>query len=100
MAWSGESATSWPYGSYASHAIYCLNALVGAMDVPGGVVYQRYPDYRPMPWVSIVEPGISYRRAEELLERGATDLLLGFNSNLIMSVPNPEAWEATLASVP
>ena len=101
LAWSGESAISWPFGTYASHAIYCLNALVGAIDVPGGVVYQEYPNYRPMPAVpSAVDPRISFREAEGLLKGQSVDVLLGFDSDLIMSVPDPESWEAALESVP
>ena len=49
IAWSGEAATGWSYGTFASHAIYCLNALVGSIDVPGGIVYQQYPPYAAMP---------------------------------------------------
>jgi len=101
IAWSGESATSWPFGTYASHAIYCLNALVGAIDVPGGVVYQEYPDYRPMPPTSsAVQPGINFRQAEGLLKGRGVDVLVGFSSNLIMAVPNPESWEEALESLP
>ena len=49
IAWRGRGATSWPNGSYNSYAIFCLNALVGSIDVPGGVIYQENPNYRDMP---------------------------------------------------
>ncbi len=102
IAWGGEAATSWPYGSYASHAIYCLNALVGSIDVPGGIVYQEYPDYNPMPPPpsSTVEPGISFRRTEELMSNQTVDVVVGFQSNLIMSVPSAAKWESALKSLP
>jgi thiosulfate reductase/polysulfide reductase chain A len=89
IAWSGEAATSWPHGTLASHAIYCLNALVGSIDVPGGIVYQQYPNYQPMPTdgLSIAETGISFREMADLLRDGAVNTAIGFNSNLIMSVP-------------
>ncbi len=89
IAWSGEPATSWPYGTFASHAIYCLNALVGSIDVPGGVVYQQYPPYAAMPTegLPITETGISFRKMDQLLRAGAINTAIGFNSNLVMSVP-------------
>jgi thiosulfate reductase / polysulfide reductase chain A len=89
VAWSGEAATSWPYGTLASHAIYCLNALVGSIDVPGGIVYQQYPDYQPMPTsgLPITETGITFREMADLLRDGAVNAAIGFSSNLIMSVP-------------
>ena len=101
IAWSGEAATSWPYGTFASHAIYCLNALVGSIDVPGGIVYQRYPDYAPMPadGLPITETGISFRKMAELLRDGGINTAIGFNSNLIMSVPESKEggkWDEIL----
>ncbi|MFC1905845.1 molybdopterin-dependent oxidoreductase, partial [Chloroflexota bacterium] len=51
IAWRGRGATCWPNGSYTSYAIFCLNALVGSIDVPGGVIYQEYPDYTVLPKV-------------------------------------------------
>jgi thiosulfate reductase/polysulfide reductase chain A len=45
IAWRGRGATCWPNGSYTSYAIFCLNALVGSIDIPGGVLYQENPDY-------------------------------------------------------
>jgi thiosulfate reductase/polysulfide reductase chain A len=49
IAWRGRGATSWPGGSYAGYAIFCLNALAGSIDIPGGVIYQESPEYRAMP---------------------------------------------------
>jgi len=101
IAWSGEAATSLTYGTFASHAIYCLNALVGSIDVPGGIVYQQYPLYAAMPaeGLPITETGISFRRMVELLRDGAIDAAIGFNSNLIMSVPESKEdgrWDSIL----
>jgi anaerobic selenocysteine-containing dehydrogenase len=36
-------------GVYAAMAIQCLNALVGSIDSPGGVLTQRYPTLQPWP---------------------------------------------------
>ena len=93
IAWSGEAATSWPYGTFASHAIYCLNALVGSIDVPGGIVYQQNPPYAAMPaaGLPITETGISFRKMDDLMRAGSITAAMGFGSNLIMSVP--ESYE-------
>lgn len=99
VAWSGESATSWPYGSYASHAIFCLNALVGSIDVPGGIVYQEFPPYSPLP-LDVTEEGISLRELNHLAQSNSVEAAIGFNSNLAMSVPDTKKWDATLKNVP
>ena len=36
-------------GVYTAMAIHCLNALVGSIDSPGGVLTQRYPTLNPWP---------------------------------------------------
>jgi thiosulfate reductase/polysulfide reductase chain A len=104
IAWSGEAATSWPYGTFASHAIYCLNALVGSIDVPGGIVYQQYPPYAAMPTegLPITETGIDFRKMAELLRDGGINTAIGFNSNLIMSVPESKEggkWDEALKNL-
>jgi thiosulfate reductase/polysulfide reductase chain A len=103
IAWSGEAATSWSYGTFASHAIYCLNALVGSIDVPGGIVYQQYPEYGPMPTdgLSIAETGIAFREMADLLRGGTINAAIGFNSNFIMSAPESREggrWDNILGS--
>ena len=104
IAWSGEAATSWPYGTFASHAIYCLNALVGSIDVPGGIVYQQYPPYAPLPTegLPITDTGIDFRKMAELLRDGGINTAIGFNSNLIMSVPESKEggkWDEALKNL-
>jgi anaerobic selenocysteine-containing dehydrogenase len=104
IAWSGMGATSWPHGTYASHAIYCLNALVGSIDAPGGIIYQEPAPYQEMPAISGAEPGIDFREAANLILQNAVDVIIGFKSNLIMSVPETKAgassWDAPLKKVP
>jgi anaerobic selenocysteine-containing dehydrogenase len=99
IAWIGEAAASWPHGSYASHAVFCLNALVGSIDVPGGVVYQEPPPYGPLP-LDVTEQGISFRRLGDLVRNGGVEAAVGFNSNLIMSVPSTAKWNADLRNLP
>ena len=53
LAIRGKAAINWPNGSYTSYAIFCLNALVGSIDVPGGVLYQENPKYKEMPPVTL-----------------------------------------------
>lgn len=36
-------------GVYAGMAVHCLNALVGSIDSPGGVLTQRFPALQPWP---------------------------------------------------
>ena len=104
IAWSGEAATSWPYGTFASHAIYCLNALVGSIDVPGGIVYQEYPPYAAMPTAGlpIAETGITFRKMDRLVHRAGVTSAIGFNSNLIMSIPESDEggkWDEALKNL-
>lgn len=97
IAWSGASAISWPCGTYASHAIYCLNALVGSIDIRGGIIYQETPPYQDMPVIA-GDPGKSLKDVSDGLN--AIDTIIGFNSNLIMSVPDTSEWDKDLANVP
>jgi menaquinone reductase, molybdopterin-binding-like subunit len=49
-------------GVYTAMAVHCLNALVGSLDVRGGVLTQRYPAAREWPAVA----------ADPIAERGCT----------------------------
>jgi thiosulfate reductase/polysulfide reductase chain A len=124
IAWRGRGATCWPGGAFASYAIYCLNALIGSIDVPGGVIYQQDPEYRPLP--EIVEDDISragrsrpkldlsdtadFPVAESVTNRVADSIIdgdpypvemaIGFNGNPIMEAPNTSRWQTALAKVP
>jgi len=98
IAWSGAGATNWPHGTYTSHAIYCLNALVGSIDVNGGIIYREQPAYQGMPDIDTDNPGISFRDTKDSLSN--IDTVIGFNSNLIMSVPETSTWDEYLAQVP
>ena len=100
IAWSGTGATNWPHGTYASHAIYCLNALVGSIDVPGGIVYQESPPYRHMPAITGNEPGVSFHQAADSVLNNNVEMVMGFNSNLVMSVPDTSRWDEALANIP
>jgi len=120
IALRGKESIDWPGGSYASYAIFCLNALVGSIDVPGGIMYQETPRYKDMP--RLVEDDIAGRgKARSALDFRGTDqfplaevvtnripesllegvpypveMAIGFNSNFNMSAPGAERWDRAL----
>jgi len=124
IAWRGRGATGWSNGSYTSYAIFSLNALVGSIDVPGGVTYQEYPQYEDMP--RTVEddvaktgkamPKVDLRKtdrfpaasvvtnqvADSILEDAPypIEVAVGCNSNFNMSAPGTGRWDEALAKVP
>jgi len=124
IAWAGNGVGRWPNGSYSSYAIYALNALVGSIDVPGGIIYQENPPYRELP--GIVEdhrskegrekPPLDFHRtdihpvAEVATNRVAESLLkgtpypieaaIGFNCNFNFSAPGTWVWDEALSKVP
>jgi len=124
IAWRGRGATSWPNGSYSSYAIFCLNALVGSIDVPGGVIYQEDPEYRPLPGPveddlareGRARPALDLRKtgrfpaaevvtnqvADSILENKPypVEMAVGFNSNFNMSAPGAGRWDKALGKVP
>ncbi|MFA5366990.1 MAG: molybdopterin-dependent oxidoreductase [Dehalococcoidia bacterium] len=124
IAWRGRGATCWPNGSYASYAIFCLNALVGSIDVPGGVIYQEYPEYRGMPEIvkdSIAEAGnaqeaidqrgkqnyiaakvVTNQAADSILNGTpyAIEMAIGLNSNFNMFAPGTDRWNRAMAKLP
>ncbi len=124
IAWRGRGATSWPNGSYSSYAIFCLNALVGSIDVPGGVIYQESPEYRAMPkpveddiakegkakpWLDLRKTNqfpaaevVTNQIADSILENKpyTVEMAVGFNSNFNMSAPGAWRWDEALKKVP
>lgn len=124
IAWAGDEVSGWPNGTLSSYAIFCLNALVGSIDVPGGIIYQENPPYKALP--APVEDDISTEGrteirlgstgAEELpageisLNRLANAILdsepypvdtaIGFNSNLNMSAPATRQWDEAMPKIP
>jgi len=123
IAWVGEGATRWPNGSYNSYAIFCLNALVGSIDIPGGITYQENPKYRDMPKPvedntareGKAQPRIDLRKtsqfpAAEVVTNQVPDSILnaspypiemaiGINSNFNMTAPGTWRWDEALSKV-
>jgi anaerobic selenocysteine-containing dehydrogenase len=124
MAWVGTGPSRWPNGSYNTYAIFCLNALVGSIDAPGGVLYQENPSYRGMP--KVAQDGISQKGLKQArLDLGQTErfpaaevvtnqvadsirqgvpypveVALGWNCNFNMSAPGAGKWDEALMKVP
>ena len=124
LALRGKESINWPEGSFTSYAIFCLNALVGSIDVPGGVIYQESPQYNEMPrWVEdeVTKKGkakpsldlhgtdkfpaakvVTNRIPESLLENAPypIEMAIGFNSNFNMSSPGTDRWDQALTKLP
>ena len=124
LALRGKGAINQPDGSFTSYAIFCLNALVGSIDVPGGVIYQESPPYNEMPpWVEDeiakkgnARPSLDFRGSdkfpaarvvtnqipESLLENVPypVEVAIGFNSNFVMSSPGADRWDQALTKLP
>ncbi len=121
IAWAGKGAAAWPGGSYASYAIFCLNALVGSIDVPGGVIYQEAPPYRALPAVEqddiaraglaqsrldltpLVKQSVAVNRVADSINQGfpyPVEMAIGVNSNFNMTAPGASRWDSALKKVP
>ncbi len=67
FAVAGRGAGMHTNGLYNLMAIHCLNALVGNLDSPGGVIVQEYPPFTPWPAVEpdeIAQAGLSKPRLD------------------------------------
>ena len=124
IALRGKESIAWPVGSYTSYAIFCLNGLVGSIDIPGGVTYQENPKYKDMPHPVEDDiarrgknyPRIDFRRTdkfpaaevvtnqipESLLQDVPypAEMAIGFNSNFNMFAPGTERWDKALKKLP
>ncbi len=124
VAIRGKESINWPEGSFISYAIFCLNALVGSIDVPGGVIYQESVKYNEMPGLikdetakkGLEKPSLDFRGTERfptarvvtnqipesLLEKTpySIEMAIGFNSNFNMISPGPDRWDKALSKLP
>jgi anaerobic selenocysteine-containing dehydrogenase len=124
LALRGQESINWPEGSFTSYAIFCLNALVGSIDTPGGVIYQESVQYNEMP--RLAEDEIAKKgKAKPILDFRGTDrypaarvvtnqvpeslldnapypieIAIGFNSNFNMLSPGPDRWNKALKKLP
>ncbi len=123
IAWAGRGVAGWLNGVVNSYYIFCLNALIGSINVPGGILYQEDPLYQKMPEVvgdsiskrGLEQPHLDMRKSEFSVEQVATNLAaknitdgqpypvklaLGFNSNFNMTAPSSSTWDKALQKIP
>jgi anaerobic selenocysteine-containing dehydrogenase len=117
IALAGRGATVYSNGLYNHLAIHCLNALVGSIDVPGGVLVQRPVPQQPqasVPQDTIAKQGVaegrvdggSHRMLAALPERLLSgnpyplDTLLVYYANPLHSSPDPEKWAQAWDKIP
>lgn len=109
---------------YTAMAIHALNALVGSIDTPGGVLVQRFPDLAKWPQFSpdaAAQSGLAQERVDgagsdavplalsayqSVAERILVDqpypvnALFVYNANPIHDAPNGERFAEALQKVP
>ena len=124
FAVAGRGAGMHTNGLYNLTAIHCLNALVGNIDAPGGVIVQEHPPFTAWP---VVEPdgvarrGLSLPRLDgagtsrfplvESVSSAVAEAILGENpykvqavlvyyTNPLFSTPNPQNTREAFRKVP
>ncbi|UCC89609.1 MAG: molybdopterin-dependent oxidoreductase [Anaerolineales bacterium] len=111
-------------GSYTGMAIHALNALVGSIDVPGGVLVQRFPNLADWPEVTPDTAGEASLLQERVDGAGSdvmplalsayqnvadriladepypVNLLFFYNANPVYDAPNGDRFAQALKKVP
>ena len=108
-------------GVYTAMAVHALNALVGSIEAPGGVLTQKYPMLKP--WPSLPEDpvaaagcqaervdgaGSRFPVAKDAIQAVADQLLAGYplellflyDANPVFEVPGGERFVDAFAKVP
>jgi len=122
VAVGGAAVEQHTNGLASQMAIHSLNALVGSIDVPGGVVMQRRPPLASLPGVAVddvtalgltqtrIDRPESYPLARSAPHRLPEAILSGdpyplealllYRANPLHDSPDPELWREALAQVP
>ncbi len=124
VALSGRGVAMQTNGTYSQMAIDGLNALVGSVDSPGGLLLQKKPPFRKWPALEkdeIAQTGLAKPRidgagripfpfAEDLpsalperIEKGEPypiDTLCLYYTNPLFSLPEPEELRKALEKIP
>lgn len=122
IAWVGRGTAGWPEGSMTCYAVYCLNALVGSIDIPGGVIFQEEPGYRKMPDINMDSTAANGQNKEHVDGRKPKytenqisanlavmniankqpypiKMAIGYNANFNMTAPCSNTWEEALKQI-
>jgi anaerobic selenocysteine-containing dehydrogenase len=122
VAVAGEAIGQQSNGLASQLAVHSLNALVGSIDMPGGVIMQRPPPLTPWPSAfmdEVTAQGLAQPRLDEpvgyplgssvpsrLPEAVPTgdpyplEALLLYRANPLHDAPDPGAWREALEKVP
>jgi len=108
-------------GVYAAMAVHCLNALVGSIEQPGGIMRQRYPtvrDWPELPPDPVAARGCQAERvdgagthfpvgrhayqavADRVLEGYPLELLFLYDANPVFEVPGGARFVDALRQIP
>jgi anaerobic selenocysteine-containing dehydrogenase len=124
IAITGRGVGMQTNGTYSQMAVDSLNALVGSIDKPGGLLFQKRPPFQKWPAIQkdgVAEKGFSQPRmdgagsllfpfAEELpstlpekIQKGVPypiDTLFLYYTNPLFSLPEPEKFRNALEKIP
>lgn len=123
IAWRARGTTAWPGGAYTGYAIFALNALVGSLDVKGGITYDSSLKTAADPEiiqdevakVGAKKPKLDGRKTKRfplahvvtnnvanalLAGDPPIEMVIGWHNNWAFSAPNTERWWNALAKVP
>ena len=108
-------------GLYASMAVHCLNALVGSIEAPGGVLTQRYmpcQDWPEMMEDEVAEKGRNQERvdgagtrfpvanhayqalADRVLEGYPLEVLFLYDANPVFETPGGQKFKQAFEKIP
>ncbi len=108
-------------GLYTAMAVHMLNALVGSIEKPGGVLVQRYmpaPEWPPLPTDPVAQQGRLAERvdgagtrfpvarhayqavADRISDGYPLDVLLLYNANPVYEVPGGSRFASAFERVP
>ena len=108
-------------GVYAAMAVHILNALVGSIEVPGGVMTQRYMpcvDYPKLPNDSVASKGLKTERldgagskfplgrnayqavADQILDGAPVEALFLYDANPVFETPGGNRFADAFKKVP
>jgi anaerobic selenocysteine-containing dehydrogenase len=124
IAISGRGVAMQTNGTYSQMAIDSLNALVGSIDTPGGLLLQMRPPFQKWPSVQrdrVAEMGLSRPRIDgagsmpfpfaqeipytlpERIQKGESypiEALFLYYTNPLFSLPEPEKFRNALEKIP